>query len=60
MKLQLLKRNSAVFEVVIPQIIDHAPDRAIVVTTNPVGIITHYTSPAPAVGMRGAITSLGL
>lgn len=43
-RLQLLERNSAIFEQVIPQIYDHAPEAVLVVATNPVDIMTHVTA----------------
>ena len=43
-RLQLLERNSAVFRSVIPQIYDHAPEAIVVVTTNPVDVMTHITA----------------
>lgn len=43
-RLQLLERNAAVFREVIPAILDHAPDAVIVVATNPVDVMTHYTA----------------
>jgi len=43
-RLQLLERNTGVFEQVIPQIFTHAPDAILVVATNPVDIMTHVTA----------------
>ena len=43
-RLQLLERNKAVFNEVIPQIIDNASDAIIVVATNPVDVMTHLTA----------------
>ena len=43
-RMQLLERNAGVFRAVIPNIIDHAPDAIIVVATNPVDVMTHYTA----------------
>jgi len=43
-RLQLLERNAAVFNEVIPQIIANAPDSVIVVATNPVDVMTHLTA----------------
>jgi L-lactate dehydrogenase len=42
-RLELLGRNTAVFNDVIPQILRHAPDAIIVVATNPVDVMTHLT-----------------
>ncbi len=43
-RLQLLGRNAAVFRVVIPSILEHAPDAILIVATNPVDIMTHLTA----------------
>lgn len=43
-RLQLLERNTAVFEAIIPPILENAPDCIIVVATNPVDIMTHVTA----------------
>lgn len=43
-RMELLSRNAAVFREVIPQIIMNAPDSVIVVATNPVDVMTHYTA----------------
>jgi L-lactate dehydrogenase len=43
-RLELLTRNAGVFRDVIPQIVTHAPDSVIVVATNPVDVMTHYTA----------------
>lgn len=43
-RMQLLERNAAVFNNVIPQIIDHAPEAILVVATNPVDVMTHLTA----------------
>ncbi len=43
-RMELLSRNAAVFRAVIPQIVTHAPDSVIVVATNPVDVMTHYTA----------------
>ncbi|MEO8392135.1 MAG: L-lactate dehydrogenase [Chloroflexota bacterium] len=43
-RMELLSRNAAVFRDVIPQIITHAPDSVIVVATNPVDVMTHYSA----------------
>jgi L-lactate dehydrogenase len=50
-RLQLLKRNAAVFEEVIPNILDNAPEAVLVVATNPVDIMTHVA--AYFAGLRG-------
>lgn len=43
-RLQLLERNTAVFQAIIPPILQNAPDCIIVVATNPVDIMTHVTA----------------
>ncbi len=43
-RLQLLERNTAVFQAIVPPILQHAPDCIIVVATNPVDIMTHVTA----------------
>lgn len=43
-RLQLLERNSAIFQQVIPQIYQHAPEAVVIVATNPVDIMTHVTA----------------
>jgi len=42
-RLQLLGRNAAIFRQVIPQIVANAPDAIIVVSANPVDIMTELT-----------------
>lgn len=43
-RLQLLERNAAIFQSVVPQILEHAPDAVLVVATNPVDVMTHLTA----------------
>ena len=43
-RLQLLQRNAAVFEQVVPSILEHAGDAILVVVSNPVDIMTHLTA----------------
>lgn len=43
-RMQLLERNAGVFRAVIPNIIQNAPGAIIVVATNPVDVMTHYTA----------------
>ncbi|MCL4251892.1 MAG: L-lactate dehydrogenase [Anaerolineae bacterium] len=53
-RLELLGRNTAVFNEVIPQIVTHAPDAILVVATNPVDVMTHLTTRiAAAHGIAG-------
>jgi L-lactate dehydrogenase len=43
-RLQLLKRNTKVFEAVIPQILAAAPDAVLLVATNPVDVMTQVAT----------------
>jgi L-lactate dehydrogenase len=43
-RLQLLGRNAAIFQEIVPKILDAAPDAILVVATNPVDIMTHLTA----------------
>ncbi len=43
-RLQLLERNTAVFQAVIPQIYRYAPETILIVATNPVDIMTHISA----------------
>lgn len=43
-RLQLLERNAAVFNEVIPQIFQHAPQTILIVATNPVDVMTHVSA----------------
>lgn len=43
-RLQLLERNAAVFEEIVPQVLRHAPDAVLLVATNPVDIMTHLAA----------------
>lgn len=43
-RLQLLARNQAVFEQVIPAVLDAAPEAVLVIATNPVDVMTHLTA----------------
>ena len=40
-RLQLLRRNAAVFHEVVPTVLKYAPDAALIVATNPVDVMTH-------------------
>jgi len=40
-RLQLLRRNAAVFGEVVPAVLAHAPDAVLLVATNPVDVMTH-------------------
>jgi L-lactate dehydrogenase len=43
-RLQLLRRNAAVFREVVPAALRHAPDAVLVVATNPVDVMTHLAA----------------
>ena len=42
-RLGLLARNAAVFRQIIPSVLQYAPDAILLVTTNPVDVMTHLT-----------------
>lgn len=43
-RLQLLRRNAAVFREVVPAVLKHAPEAVIIVATNPVDVMTHMAA----------------
>lgn len=43
-RLELLGRNAAIFQGMVPRIVAHAPEAVLVVATNPVDIMTHLTA----------------
>lgn len=43
-RLELLERNAAVFQDVVPQVLTHAPEAILLVATNPVDVMTHLTA----------------
>jgi L-lactate dehydrogenase len=43
-RLELLKRNAAVFRQIVPSVLRHAPDALLLVVTNPVDIMTHLAA----------------
>lgn len=43
-RLQLLERNGAIMKEIIPQILHHAPEAMILMTTNPVDVMTHLAA----------------
>lgn len=43
-RLQLLERNAAVFRAVIPSVLENAPDAVLLITTNPVDVMTHLAA----------------
>ena len=56
-RLQLLKRNAAVFEAVIPQVMKHAPETVLLVASNPVDVITQMASKAAGIPSQRVIGS---
>lgn len=43
-RLELLNRNAAIFREIIPAVLSYARDAAIIITTNPVDIMTHVAA----------------
>lgn len=43
-RLDLLRRNAAVFREVVPAVLTHAPDAVLVVASNPVDVMTHLAA----------------
>ena len=43
-RLQLLRRNAAVFREVVPAVLKYAPEAAVIVATNPVDVMTHVAA----------------
>jgi len=43
-RLQLLKRNAAIFADVVPKVVSAAPDAVLVAASNPVDLMTHLTA----------------
>ncbi len=43
-RLQLLRRNAAVFRQIVPSVLRHAPESLLLVVTNPVDIMTHLAA----------------
>src|SRR6516225_6260412 len=43
-RLELLKRNAAVFRQIVPSVLRHAPDALLLIVTNPVDIMTHLAA----------------
>jgi L-lactate dehydrogenase len=43
-RLQLLRRNAAVFREVVPSVLKYAPDAVVIVATNPVDVMTHLAA----------------
>jgi L-lactate dehydrogenase len=63
-RLDLLRRNAAVFAEVVPQVLANAPEAVLVVATNPVDVMTHLAARfaaacgAPAGRVLGSGTTL--
>jgi L-lactate dehydrogenase len=43
-RLELLERNAGIFNTIIPQVLEHAPQAVLVVATNPVDVLTHLAA----------------
>jgi L-lactate dehydrogenase len=43
-RLALLGRNAAIMREVVPQVVEHAPEAVLLVTTNPVDVMTHLAA----------------
>jgi L-lactate dehydrogenase len=43
-RLQLLRRNAAVFHEVVPSVLKHAPNAVMIVASNPVDVMTHLAA----------------
>ncbi|MEA3440442.1 MAG: L-lactate dehydrogenase [Chloroflexota bacterium] len=43
-RLQLLERNATIFKQIIPEVLKYTPDTILLVTTNPVDVMTHLTA----------------
>jgi len=43
-RLSLLARNAAVFREIVPAVLGHAPEAALIVATNPVDVMTHLAA----------------
>ena len=43
-RLELLSRNAAIFRQIVPQVIKHTREAILLVTTNPVDVLTHLTT----------------
>lgn len=43
-RLELLGRNAKVFQSIIPQVLEHAPEAILLVATNPVDVMTHIAA----------------
>ncbi len=43
-RLQLMERNAAILRQIIPEVLSHAPETVLVITTNPVDVMTHLAA----------------
>src|SRR5690554_6154771 len=43
-RLELLGRNEAIFRQIVPRIVENAPEAILLVTSNPVDVMTHLTA----------------
>lgn len=43
-RLQLLERNARIFRSIVPSVLQHASDAVLIVTTNPVDVMTHLAA----------------
>jgi L-lactate dehydrogenase len=43
-RLQLLDKNVEIFEKIVPPVLENAPDAVLLVATNPVDVMTHFTA----------------
>lgn len=43
-RLQLMERNASILRQIIPQVLAHAPEALLVITTNPVDVMTHLAT----------------
>lgn len=43
-RLELLERNAAIFRSIIPQVLEYAPGAVLLITTNPVDVLTHLVA----------------
>ena len=63
-RLELLERNARIFQQVVPQVLEHAPQAILLITANPVDVMTHlaadYATPfgVPSSRVIGSGTTL--
>jgi L-lactate dehydrogenase len=56
-RLELLKRNAAVFEAVIPQVMKYAPEAVLLIASNPVDVITQMANSISGASLHRVIGS---